>query len=189
MGLSFRRLLLFEGLFEVASLGPGSLARQIFVFLSFRAKAKARERSPLLWQAINYSASHGGPPSRSILKEPPGKASFTPARPQGARARRCLTLYSNLPAVSRRLAVACLSESLSSSGKPRSSKVEGCRRSGGLRGGGWMAPHCKNSLCSGAQRAVLQAQLARAAQLTAPPPPPPKTQGLTLERGLCVLCS
>lgn len=105
MGLSFRRLLLFEGLFEVASLGPGSLARQIFVFLSFRAKAKARERSPLLWQAISYSSSHGGPPPCSILKEPPGNASFTPSQQQDARASRCLTLYTKLPTISRLLAV------------------------------------------------------------------------------------
>lgn len=140
MGLSFRRLLLFEGLFEVASLGPGSLARQIFVFLSFRAKAKARERSPLLRQAISYSTSHEGPPPRSILKEPPGNASITPARPQDARTSSCLTLYSNLPAISRRLTVASLSEHLRSPGNSRSYKVERHKGSGSLGDGGWMTP-------------------------------------------------
>lgn len=141
MGLSFRRLLLFEGLFEVASLGPGSLARQIFVFLSFRAKAKARERSPLLWQAISYSASHGGPPPCSSLKEPPGNASITPSQRQGARASGCLTLDTKVLTISRLLTAACLLGRLKPPGKPRSNKVEGLRGLGGLRGAGQMTPH------------------------------------------------
>lgn len=78
MGLSFRRLLLFEGLFEVASLGPGSLARQIFVFLSFRAKVKARERSPLLWQAISYSAPMGAPLLARSSKSPQAMLALPP---------------------------------------------------------------------------------------------------------------
>ena len=155
MGLSFRRLLLFEGLFEVASLGLGSpLAR----FLSSPLSASRRRRekeAPLLWQVISYSASCGPLPFLSFLKAPPGTAKIPPADRKAAGRTAAFLLFHSARGVQ---ASGCrlVPGPPQHAGGLRSQRVEGRGVPKGLRGGGppgasgtssaagWKSP-CTNS--------------------------------------------
>lgn len=79
MGLSFHRLLLFEGLFEVASLGPGSsLARFLSSPLSVPRRRREKE-APSSGKPLAIQLPMAPLPSRLLLKEPPGIARTPPA--------------------------------------------------------------------------------------------------------------
>lgn len=107
MGLSFRRLLLFEGLFEVASLGPGSsLAR----FLSSPLSAPRRRRekeAPSSGKSLAIQHSVGPLPPARFSKGPQALLRFPPW--MGRRQAGPLpSFFSTLPEVSRGPVVASL---------------------------------------------------------------------------------
>ena len=135
MGLSFRRLLLFEGLFEVASLGLGSsLAR----FLSFPLSARRRRRekeAPSSGKSLAIQPLVAPPPFPSFLKEPPGTAKITPADGKAAGRTAAFLLFQSargLQASGCRLSPGPPQPP----GKPRSQRVEGRGVPKGLRGCG-----------------------------------------------------
>lgn len=135
MGLSFHRLLLFEGLFEVASLGPGSsLAR----FLSSPLSAPRRRRekeAPSSGKPLAIQLPMAPLSPACFSKSPQSLLRFPP--PTGRRQGGPLpSFFSNLPAVSRRQAVACLLGRLSLQACPG---LREQRRAhlGDLTGGGW----------------------------------------------------
>lgn len=107
MGLSFRRLLLFEGLFEVASLSPGSsLARFLSSPLSLPRQRREKE-APFFGNPLAIQPPMAPLPPSPFSKRPPALLRFPPltGRRQG---RPMPSFFSNLPAVSRHQAVASL---------------------------------------------------------------------------------
>lgn len=131
MGLSFRRLLLFEGLFEVASLGPGSsLARFLSSSLSVPKRRREKE-APSSGKPLAIQLPMA-PPPRSILKEPPGNARNPPVDRKAVEPAAAFLLFQSARGLQEsgcRLSPG----SLQPPGKHRSHKVE--RREGprGLR--------------------------------------------------------
>lgn len=182
MGLSFRRLLLFEGLFEVASLGLGSpLAR----FLSSPLSASRRRRekeAPSSGKSLAIQPLVAPFPSSRFSKRPQALLKFPP--PTGRRQGGPLpSFFSILPAVSRRQAVASFLDCLSMQGGLglRESKGAGFPKvlEAVVRRG------LQEQALLPAGRVLSQIAPART-ELSQPAPPPPKAQELTLERGLCV---
>lgn len=107
MGLSFRRLLLFEGLFEVASLGRVARSPD-FCLPLFQCRGEGERKTPPP-PASHYLFNLLCPPPLppSLSKRPQALLRFPP--PTGRRKGGPLpSFFSNLPAVSRRQDVAFL---------------------------------------------------------------------------------
>lgn len=182
MGLSFHRLLLFEGLFEVASLGPGSsLARFLSSPLSGPRRRREKE-APSSGKPLAIQLPMAPLALACFSKSPQALLSVPPGRQEGGRADRCLPSFPLCP-WSPGVRLSPVSWAASATRPAQVSEGRGARDSEALEA--VAGPGLQGPALLPAGRAVSQTPPART-ELSLLAPPPPKAQVLTLERGLCV---
>lgn len=145
MGLSFRRLLLFEGLFEVASLGRVARSPD-FCLPLFQCRGEGERKTPPP-PASHYLFNLLCPPPPSFsLKAPPGTAKIPPAHGKAEGRTAAFVLFQSARGLqASRCRLSAGPPQLP--GKPGSQRVEGHGGPGSIRDGG-LVRDFRNKLCS-----------------------------------------
>lgn len=136
MGLSFRRLLLFEGLFEVASLGAGSsLARFLSSPLSVPKRRREKD-APSSGKPLAIQPPEAPLVPAPFSKSPQALLRLPPANRKAEGQAAAFLLFQSARGLQE--SGCCLSSGPPQPpGKLRSQKAERHGGPGGTRGGGW----------------------------------------------------